>query len=245
MPPLNKYGIDYRFTLPDGSVERISLELDRETLQLTGNEPAVRPEWAKLDFHQCPNCPLRPEEHPYCPLAVNLVRLVEIFDGLLSHDTIKLEVVTEERTITQAASAQRGISSLMGLVIATSGCPHAAYLRPMARFHLPLASKDETTYRATSMYLLAQYFLKKGGAEADLELDGLARIYRELGTVNSAIAERLRAATTSDSSVNAIIVLDVYAKTVEMVIEESLERIKNLFDPYFTGERLTRPASGA
>lgn len=230
---MNKYGIRYTFRLPDGSEERIDLALDRETMQLTGTESDARPAWTKLEFHQCPNCPLSPKEHPYCPLALSLVQLVERFDGLLSHDTIQLEVVTEERTITQTTSAQRGISSLMGLVIATSGCPHATYLRPMARFHLPLASKEETAYRATSMYLLAQYFLKREGAPADLELDGLTKIYRELGTINRAIADRLRFATTSDSSVNAIIVLDVYAKIVEMVIEESLERIKHLFAPYF------------
>lgn len=230
---MSKYGIRYTFRLSDGSEERIDLQLDRISMQLTGTESEARPDWTRLGFHQCPNCPLSPEQHPHCPLALNLVGLVERFDGLLSHDKVELEVVTEDRTVTQTTTAQRGISSLMGLVIATSGCPHAAFLRPMARYHLPLASREETTYRATSMYLLAQYFLKKAGATADLELDGLTKIYRELGTVNSSIAERLRAATTSDSSVNAIIVLDVYAKTVELVIEESLERVKHLFAPYF------------
>ena len=77
----------------------------------------------------------------------------------------------------------------------------------MARFDLPLASDEETVYRATSMYLLAQFFLKKEGSQTDLELDGLARIYENLQIINVAIAERLRAATTTDSSVNAIVVL--------------------------------------
>ena len=103
----------------------------------------------------------------------------------------------------------------------------------MARFHLPLASNEETVYRATSMYLLAQYFLRKEGVRTDLELDGLMRIYEEMQIINVAIAERLRAATTTDSSVNAIVVLDVYAKTVGMVIEGSLERIRYIFAPYF------------
>jgi len=225
--------IKYLFHFPDGSEERFDLELDRETLELRGNTPGELPAWTRLDFHQCPSCPLTPAEHPHCPLALNLVNLAQRFDGLLSHDKVEMEVTMEERTITQRTTAQKGISSLMGLVIATSGCPHAAFLRPMARFHLPLASNEETTYRATSMYLLAQYFVKKGGGSADLELDGLSRIYREMGTVNKSIANRLRAATTSDSSVNALIVLDVFAKTVEMVIEESLARIRHLFEPYF------------
>jgi hypothetical protein len=230
---MKDFTVYYNFKLPDGTQEGFHLRLDPETLELRGNTPSDSPEWTKLDFHQCPNCPLKVEEHPDCPLALRLVNLVQRFDGLLSHEKVDMEVVTEERTITQKTTAQRGISSLMGLVIAASGCPHTAFLRPMARFHLPFASNEETVYRATSMYLLAQYFLKKEGAPSDLELDGLSRIYENMQIINVAVAERLRAATTTDSSVNAIVVLDVYAKTVEMVIEGSLERIRYLFSPYF------------
>ena len=230
---MKEFTIHYNFKFPDGTEEAFQLRLDPETLELQGNTPHLTPDWTKLDFHQCPNCPLGVETHPVCPLALRLVNLVQRFDGVLSHDRVDLEVTTEERTITQKTTAQRGIGSLMGLVIASSGCPHTAYLRPMARFHLPLASNEETVYRATSMYFLAQYFAKKEGAKADLELDGLSRIYENLQIINVAIAERLRAATTTDSSVNAIVVLDVYAKTVEMVIGGSLERIRYLFAPYF------------
>jgi hypothetical protein len=230
---MKDFTVHYNFRLPDGSEESFHLRLDPETLELRGGTPATTPQWTKLDFHQCSNCPLRVEEHPDCPLALRLVNLVQRFDGLLSHEKVNMEVVTEERTITQVTTAQRGISSVMGLVIAASGCPHTAFLRPMARFHLPLASNEETVYRATSMYLLAQYFLKREGARGGLELDGLTQIYDNMQTINVAIAERLRAATTTDSSVNAIVVLDVYAKTVEMVVEGSLERIRYLFTPYF------------
>ncbi|HEX7572339.1 MAG TPA: hypothetical protein VF514_04550 [Bacteroidota bacterium] len=230
---MKDFTVYYSFKLPDGSEEGFHLRLDPETLELRGGTPAVSPEWTKLDFHQCPNCPLKVEEHPDCPLALRLVNLVQRFDGLLSHERVDMEVVTEERTITQKTTAQRGISSLMGLVIAASGCPHTAVFRPMARFHLPLASNEETVYRATAMYLLAQYFLKKEGAPSDPGLDGLSRIYENIQIINVAIAERLRAATTTDSSVNAIVVLDVYAKTAELVIGGSLERIRYIFAPYF------------
>ena len=45
----------------------------------------------------------------------------------------------------------------------------------MAQFHLPLANDSETIYRAASMYLLAQYFLKREGRDADLEIEGLKK----------------------------------------------------------------------
>ena len=56
--------------------------------------------------------------------------------------------------------------------------------------------------------------------------------------LNKAVAERLRAATETDSSVNAIILLDVFAQALPFVIEESLEEIRYLFAPFFTQENL-------
>lgn len=225
--------IQYRFTLTDDSQEIFNIELESKTLSLLAPLPSRKPSWTKLEFHQCPHCPLKPETDPYCPLAVSLVNIVNRFDGWLSYDKVHLDVLTDERSISEDTTVQRGIGSLMGLVIATSGCPHTAFFKPMAKFHLPLASTEETIYRATSMYLLAQYFLKREGHHADLELDGLQKIYRNMQTVNSAILGRLRSATETDSSVNAVIVLDIYAKTVEVLIEKSLKSIRHLFDSYF------------
>lgn len=230
---MENVAIRYCFTLADGSQEVYDLELDGQNLELVGNIPESLPSWTDLDFHECPHCPLPIDTHPHCPLAVRLVSIVEPFDRLLSYDKIHVDVITEERSISQDTTAEQGIGSLMGLVIATCGCPHTAFFKPMARFHLPLASEDETIYRAASMYLLAQYFLKKEGHNADLELKGLMKIYDNIQVVNSSIAKRLRAATEKDSSLNAIVLLDMYAKTLSYAIEESLEEVRYLFSPFF------------
>jgi hypothetical protein len=151
----------------------------------------------------------------------------------LSYDAVDVEVITAERTVVKHTTAQRTISSLMGLVTATSGCPHTDYLKPLARFHLPLASEEETIFRASAMYLLAQYFRHKQGLEADLELRGLTQRYRELHEVNLAMAQRLRAATSTDAAANAVVLLDLFAKSLPYAIEESLGEIAYLFKPYF------------
>lgn len=225
--------IQYRFTLADASQEVFDIELDSRTLSPCNPLPRRLPSWTKLKFHQCSHCPLKTTTHPHCPVAARLVNIVDRFDGLLSYDKIHLEVVTKERRISSVTSAQRGIGSLIGLVIATSGCPHTAVFKPMARFHLPFAGREETVYRATSMYLLAQYFLKRDGRAGDFTLEGLQHIYHNMEIVNSAIIERLRTATETDSMVNAVAVLDIYAKTVDIMIEQSLLDVRRLFDPFF------------
>jgi hypothetical protein len=228
--------IQYCFKFGKGPNNRVEetfdLHLEESRLELQGNIPDRLPDWTRLDFYRCPNCTLELALHPFCPLAANLVNIVKRFDTLLSYHETHLQVVTRERTICQDTTVQRGVGSLMGLVIATCGCPHTVFFKPMARFHLPLANHQETIYRAASMYLLAQYFLKKKGENVDWELKGLEDIYNNIQVVNYTIAERLRAATKTDSVLNALVELDIYAQTLSLVIEDSLEDLRLLFVPY-------------
>ena len=221
--------ICYRLTDPKGTTQSFTVSLDAATLALR-RPPRDRPvDWARLDYHQCPNCPLEPADHRECPLAAGLVDLVRYCTDITSFDRVLLEVQVPERNITRDTTAQRAISSLMGLIIAASGCPHSAYFRPMARFHLPLAGEEETIYRATSMYLLAQYFLHQEGRATDWEMQHLSRVYQNMQIVNAHIAKRLYGATNKDSSVNALILLDLFSKTLPDTIEDSLDEIRYLF----------------
>ena len=140
--------------------------------------------------------------------------------------------MTPERIIFRETSAQKGLSSLIGLIMATCGCPHTVFLRPMARFHLPFANALETVYRATSMYLLAQYLRRKQGLDADLELEGLKKIYSNIQLINVAMAERLRAITDKDVALNALVILDSFAQFVPFSIDESLDEIRHFFTSY-------------
>ncbi len=230
---MNTIVTKYCFRLPDNSSEDFKLEIDPHNLELTGNVPQSLPGWTGLDFHQCPHCPLDVDKNPHCPLAANIVDIVQKFDGLISYDKIWVDVITQERRISQYTTAQKGISSMMGLVIATCGCPHTAFFKAMGRFHLPLASNEETLFRATSMYLLAQYFLKIEGRLAKLELEGLSKIYHNMQIINVAIAKRLRSTSMSDSSINAIVILDNFAKNLPYAIEKSMKDLRYLFVPFF------------
>jgi hypothetical protein len=84
------------------------------------------------------------------------------------------------------------------------------------------------------MYLLAQFFIKQEGGEADLELIGLTEIYKNLHRVNTSIAERIKAIAATDSSTNAVIILDTFTNIVPFVIEDRLDEIRHLFSVYLT-----------
>jgi len=230
--PMSTREIRYTFETADGKTDVFELSFDSDTMRLRYELPENLPEWAALTFKQCQGCPLDPEETPYCPLAVCLVNVVREVEHLLSFDTVRLLVRTPEREVVQTTTAQKGMRSLLGLIIATCGCPRTAFLRPMARFHLPLASSEETVYRATAMYTLAQYFRSREGYPVDLDLDILKRLYEDIQSLNMSLAQRLRGVTDSDSTLNAVVLLDLYAQALPVAIQDSLATLRRLFEPF-------------
>jgi hypothetical protein len=228
------FTIEYEFTLAEKAKERFRLVFDAGTIELVRQEGLKPPRWTALGYEQCPHCPLTPETHPHCPVALNLVPVIAHFDQLMSFDKMTVKVISSERHVAQNTSAQEGLSSLMGLLIAGSSCPYTHFFKPMARFHLPFASKDETLWRAAATFLLACYFSSEGMKLDHMRLDGLVTIYDDVAKLNDAMVQRLRTASSKDSAVNALVHLDVFAKFLMPPLDDSLAQIKSIFEPFIS-----------
>jgi len=226
----------YRFCFESGREEVFDIRLDSKSLDTLEPLPDTPPEWTRLDNQKCSHCPLDSLEVFFCPLALHLLPLVQRMGDVVSIDNVDVTVKLDERTITRSATAQEGISSLMGIITATSGCPHTVFFKPMARFHLPFANTEETFYRAASMYMLGQYYRWQAGKSVDMELEGLLNFYSRVAIVNKGIANRLRSERREDGTVNAIVLLDMFVKSMPVMITETLEELRPLFQPYIDAE---------
>ena len=229
--------ITYRFVLPDGTAEQFVVPVGSDAAAIEGS-PDAGPDWIRLEFEQCRHCPLTVGESPICPVARALAPVAGRFETLVSHDELHLEVIQGDRSLRQTVSTQQALSSLFGLLIATSGCPHTLFLRPMARFHQPLAGELETVYRSASMYMLGEYFRSAEGEAPDMAMQGLADLYAALHEVNEGIVRRLRAASRTDSTLNAIIILDLYTLLLPDALAGSLDEIAPYFSAYVAYKRL-------
>jgi hypothetical protein len=226
------FTIIYEFTLADNSEEVFNLTFAADTVELIIEHQVPPLSWTELEHHQCPHCPLTPKTHPHCPVALNLSTAISRFDHLMSFDRVLVKVINTEREVAHHTSAQEGISSLMGLLIAGSSCPLTHFFKPMARFHLPFANKEETLWRAAATFLLARYFTKNGLKQTDINLDGLIKIYDDVARLNDYMVERVRSATSKDSAVNALVHLDVFAKFLTPPLGDSLNQIRHIFSPF-------------
>jgi hypothetical protein len=219
--------IRYRFDLPDGSQKSLDFSFDAEGFRLSNAPPQVPPFWAELKFNQCANCPLNADEHPHCPAALHMTPAIEPLKSLVSFDKVGVTVTQSQRTVSADTTAQQAMSSVLGLIMATSGCPWTDRFRPMARFHLPFASELETVYRSVSMFLLGREIT---GAGRDLGYAALRELCENLHVVNRGMSRRLGAATQTDPARNAIALLDAYTTLLPAALESSLAELKPLFD---------------
>jgi hypothetical protein len=227
--------IRYRFDLPDGSQKTLEFSFDAATFKLLNPPPPDPPFWAELKFNRCANCPLNEQQHPHCPAALQMAAALEPMKALVSFDTVGVTVLQAERTVYAETSVQQAMSSVFGLVMATSGCPWTDRLRPMARFHVPFAGETETLYRSVSMYLLSRELIprEKRGAEG-AEFAALEDLYRNLHVVNRDMSRRLGAAAATDPARNAIALLDSFTLLLPAALERSLDELQPLFTGWQT-----------
>lgn len=226
--------IRYRFVLPGNEDAVFDLRLDDATGRLELPPVNSPPPWAALEFRQCANCPLNPDDSPLCPVAHSLVDVVPRFEPLVSYDQLTVIVETEDRTISARRDVQGALSSMIGLIMASSGCPHTSFFRPMARFHLPLSNEKETTHRVVSNWLLAQHLSGQNKTE-EAPFEGLVRVYEQLQVVNAALTKRLSAAGRTDSTLNAVVLLDLFALLVPAAIDDSLAELTTLLTDFADG----------
>jgi hypothetical protein len=223
--------IIYRFDLPDGSAKTLELTFDAVDFKMLKVPPGPPPFWTELAFSRCANCPLDDVRNPHCPAALQLASALEPLKALVSFDTVGVTVTQAERTVYAKTSAQQAMSSVIGLIMATSGCPWTDHLRPMARFHLPFASESETVYRSICMFLLARAIAGTGEADGFAALEAL---YENLHVVNRDMSRRLGAATRTDPARNAMALLDAYTTLLPAALERSLDELRPLFDAWQT-----------
>ncbi|MDH1106579.1 hypothetical protein N5C55_22175 [Pseudomonas otitidis] len=213
----------YHLTFEDGA---------EVPLEAPSPQPDPAPEWARLENCQCRNCPLRAEVTPYCPFALALTGPLRALEGRRSFDMVKVSIDWHGRHLEQVTSLQRVLSSLIGLIGATSGCPRTQLLAPMAHFHQPFSGAGETLFRALGTYFIGQYLRQRHGLSANYDIDGLLAMYRALREVNLGLAERLRSASRAEQSVNGLVLLDVLAAETLENLQSPEEILGELFAPY-------------
>ena len=226
----NEYWFHYHINMEDGQKTEFRIVLDPETLTMVPFSSGPYPDWTALSYNQCQCCPLSTATHDVCPIAVNIADLVDRFKNILSHKNCLVVCETLDRTYSKNTSAMEGLTSVFGIIMATSNCPVMNFLKPMARFHLPFSSVEETTARSTSLFLLGQYFEFKKSRVKRFDFNRLEKNYAKVQLVNEGLLARIRSLGKRDADKNAIITLHSLSQFLSIEMDFSLNTIAHLFE---------------
>jgi hypothetical protein len=163
--------------------------------------------------------------------------VLESFKDSTSIEKVRLSVVSNRRTYQQECDLQSALNSMLGLQLATSGCPILQKLRAMANFHMPFCTFAETLYRTVSAYLTQQFFVYKNGGAPDWDLHGLKAYYEDLEILNQAFSKRVQSIEQSDAAANAIVMF--FAASI--VVAETIDGGLREYEDYFTGKSSSPP----
>lgn len=236
---------DYEFDFPDGIKRTFTVELDAATLSLVKRAPSDGaspadgnfPDWTALGFHKCDVCPLDVKNHPRCPAAAASAEILDFFKDRISYEEVTVKITGDTRGYFKKTKLQEAVGSLLGLLMATSGCPILEKLKPMTVLHMPFAKAAETVYRVVSMYLLSQYFVARHGGLPDWDIKNLSGIYAAIRAVNKSFSKRIMSVLEKDAGANALVILDCFALAATMSIDnQQIKKLEGFFEAYLRDE---------
>jgi hypothetical protein len=229
-------GIRYDIELPDGTVRSLDIRLDAVTLQ-NRFDPVNAPEWARRASFGCTHQACALPEEAVCPIAWTIHDLLNRFGDLTSTECAVVTVETKERTIRTRAPVSAALRSIAGILLATCGCPVFRRFTPMARFHLPFATLEETEYRVFSMYALARMFREQKGLGRDDQMQELSRFYQDVQDINRLAARKIAAIQHNDATINGLVALDAFALMVTFSLESGeFPHLERLFSDWLLPE---------
>lgn len=212
--------VTYAFRFEDNRT--VDFKVTEQPAQAKGNLPA----WTKLEHCQCSNCPLKAKDSPHCPAAVEMLPVVNAFQAEDAYQKVNVVVTDDRRTYSKSTTLEEALRSLLGLKMATSGCPVLSELKSMAVHHLPFASNDEFIMRSVSHYLLQQYLAKRNHQEPDWDLKGLVERNQRLQLVNQALWQRIHSVCKGDSNLKALLNFFSMASSVSFSLESQLRKLE-------------------
>ncbi len=212
--------VTYQFRFEDNRA--VDFKVTDKPTEAKGNLPA----WTRLEHCQCSNCPLKAAESPQCPAAVEMLPVVNAFQAEDAYQKVDVVVTDDRRTYSKSTTLEEALRSLLGLKMATSGCPVLSELKSMAVHHLPFASNDEFIMRSVSHYLLQQYLAKRNHQEPDWDLKGLVERNQRLQLVNQALWQRIHSVCKGDSNLKALLNFFSMASSVSFSLESQLRKLE-------------------
>ena len=232
-----KLRVTYSVEKPDGEVVEFVIRLDENGL--LEDPPTAGPAWTRMAGEPCLDCAVRGSG---CRAALAIAPVVEAFIGIDSLQQVRARASQSNHSTEINGPVSRVVSSIMGLVMAASGCPKIAPFRAMAVYHQPFSTLEETVIRAAGFLLLGRW--AHGTLANENPFAPLIEAWQQLEQVNLNISRSLQDYCTTDAALNGLVNLDMFAKAGAFGLESALAALRPTLLTWDLGVAPGTPAGG-
>ncbi|WP_269539684.1 DUF6901 family protein [Cerasicoccus fimbriatus] len=187
------------------------------------------PEWTRLDYHQCKNCPLDEKRIERCPAAAAVAGLLENFTEVVSFQKVDLVIVRANGQYSIRGSAQMVVFALLVEFVSRAKCPYLFDPSADKGFFFLCLDVDQLLYRFFSSFLIQHHLLSSG--EPDPNAVNWHRFQQYMGEIRIALEgllDRIQAYCHEDANINALTGAISISKLLEEHWDDSLRLFKDM-----------------
>ncbi|GHC12744.1 DUF6901 family protein [Cerasicoccus arenae] len=216
----------YQIRLDDGRI--IELSSPARIMPVEWASIPNLPEWTRLSYHQCSNCPLDEKRIERCPAAASVADLVQNFTEVISFEKVDLVITWTKQKYTVRDSAQMIVFALLVEFVSRAKCPYLFDPSADKGFFILCLDIDQLLYRFFSSFLIQHHFLSSG--EPDPHAVNWHHFQEYMGGIRIALEgllARMQAYCREDANINALTGFISVSKLLEEHWDESLRLFKD------------------
>jgi hypothetical protein len=188
------------------------------------NSRSDLPDWVKLEYHQCPICPLKSENETFCPAAFELQDVILQCSSCISSDRVELSRIAEGGTVATETDMQRALFAVIGEKAISSACSVLNSRQWSLDYYTILTTPENLFYRSISSYLMRQNFASHGKCDPDLK--GHLNYLDEVITVFGNLLQRIRGESSQDANDNAFVHMIMSSQLLRHQRDDWLDALK-------------------
>lgn len=181
------------------------------------------PSWVLLTHHQCENCPLTPDTHPYCPMCMTLYPFFSYLSDVASTDETRITIKEALFSTQIKLTAQESIPIILPYLAILSRCPYWRFNRWAYRYFSYSFDYKSWIFRALAIALVREFIINDTFPEKDEIMKKVKRRLAGLKLTVDSLRKRITGVMEEDAGLNALVSSTSLVSLLEISVDECLD----------------------
>jgi len=182
----------------------------------------VLPQWVLLTYHQCENCLLKPDTHPYCPMCMTLYPFFSYLSDVASVDVTRITIKEALLSTQIKLTAQESIPIILPYLAILSECPYWKYNRWAYRYFSYSSDYKAWVFQALSIALIRELSIGDHFPGREEMIEKVRHRLARLKMTVDSLRKRITGVMKEDAGLNALVSSASLVSLLEISAEDCI-----------------------